>query len=147
MHYGDPETLGAGRTREYRKRLASKGVKSVHLHYWNETMLVLKNLCDQYDLNMNQVVNALILGRITPYPQIDGGCDNEFLAKMKKRLPIGEKKNRLIQSRTLAEWARFTGIKYATLQKRLDNGWSIEDALLTPVGQRTNRISKKGGAA
>ena len=34
---------------------------------------------------------------------------------------------------TLAEWAKILGIKYATLRKRLDEGWSVEDAFHTPL--------------
>lgn len=37
------------------------------------------------------------------------------------------------ESRTVAEWAKILGIKYATLRKRLEEGWSVEDAFHTPV--------------
>jgi len=39
------------------------------------------------------------------------------------------------QTRTLAEWARITGIKYQTLFHRIDTGWPIEKALNRPVGR------------
>lgn len=37
------------------------------------------------------------------------------------------------ESRTVAEWAKILGIKYATLRKRLEEGWSVEDAFHTQV--------------
>ena len=36
--------------------------------------------------------------------------------------------------KTVAEWARFTGISENVLYRRLQIGWSIERALNTPVG-------------
>lgn len=37
------------------------------------------------------------------------------------------------ECRTLAEWSKTLGIKYATLRKRLEDGWSVEDAFHTPL--------------
>lgn len=37
------------------------------------------------------------------------------------------------QSHTASEWSRIYGIKYATLLKRVRKGWSVEDALTTPI--------------
>lgn len=37
------------------------------------------------------------------------------------------------ESHTIAEWAKLLGIKYGTLHKRLEEGWSAEDAFHTPV--------------
>ncbi|WP_234680800.1 hypothetical protein [Bradyrhizobium monzae] len=39
-------------------------------------------------------------------------------------------------SRPLADWARLAGISSDTLTKRLDAGWSVEDALTKPVGKQ-----------
>ena len=35
------------------------------------------------------------------------------------------------ETHTMAEWARIKGIKYATLQSRLIDGWPVEKALNT----------------
>lgn len=38
---------------------------------------------------------------------------------------------------TIKEWADITGLKYDTLFNRLRYlGWSVEDSLLTPLGER-----------
>lgn len=37
------------------------------------------------------------------------------------------------ESKTVKEWSRILGISFYTVQARLDRGWSIDDALLTPV--------------
>jgi len=37
--------------------------------------------------------------------------------------------------RTVSEWGRIVGISRTTIQKRLSQGWSIEDAVLTPVSK------------
>jgi len=41
------------------------------------------------------------------------------------------------EERTLMEWSREFGIKYATLSARLKYGWDIERALFTPVGDKS----------
>ena len=33
--------------------------------------------------------------------------------------------------RTLAEWEKITGLKKSTIQSRLKNGWTVEEALFT----------------
>lgn len=43
----------------------------------------------------------------------------------------------------VSQWARETGIPVATLQRRLKMGWSVEQALATPV--MTNRRNRKAG--
>lgn len=44
----------------------------------------------------------------------------------------------------LADWAIELGMKFTTLQSRLDDyGWSVEDALSLPVARGTTRISRK----
>ena len=46
------------------------------------------------------------------------------------------------QTKTIAEWARDQGIKYQTLYRRLTwCGWSVEDALLTPVQKPPDRVA------
>lgn len=42
-------------------------------------------------------------------------------------------------SRTVADWARLTGISSDTLTKRLNAGWSVEDAMTKPVGNQGRR--------
>jgi hypothetical protein len=37
------------------------------------------------------------------------------------------------ETHTIAEWERITGIQNQTIQKRIRDGWSEEDAVLTPV--------------
>jgi RNA polymerase sigma factor (sigma-70 family) len=43
------------------------------------------------------------------------------------------------QSLTIAGWARVSGIPYFTLRQRINGGWSIEEALATPVDTRHGR--------
>ena len=38
-------------------------------------------------------------------------------------------------SRSVAEWCELLNLTYSTVQHRIQNGWSDEDALLTPVRQ------------
>lgn len=38
------------------------------------------------------------------------------------------------RSKTLAQWARHTGIRWGVLWRRLDLGWSVGKTLFTPVG-------------
>ncbi|UEM16588.1 hypothetical protein J4G43_021660 [Bradyrhizobium barranii subsp. barranii] len=40
------------------------------------------------------------------------------------------------ETRTVADWARLIGIHPDTLGKRLALGWSVEEALTTPVGKQ-----------
>lgn len=44
------------------------------------------------------------------------------------------------QSKTKSEWADLYGLKYTTLFRRIERGWSIERALTTPIKHH------KGGA-
>lgn len=44
-------------------------------------------------------------------------------------------------SNVSAEWARVTGIHRATIEFRLDHGWSVEDALTVPVVRGRNQFS------
>lgn len=37
------------------------------------------------------------------------------------------------ETHTIAEWSRKVGIKYPTLRRRIESGWSIEDALFKPL--------------
>ncbi|QDM16736.1 hypothetical protein FNL55_12245 [Tardiphaga sp. vice352] len=39
-------------------------------------------------------------------------------------------------SYTIAGWARKTGLRYGTLIKRFENGWTVERALTTPLSPR-----------
>lgn len=49
--------------------------------------------------------------------------------------------NRLItfrgETKTLKEWSEKTGLKYQTLQKRLNKGWTVEEALTLPTQPNT----------
>jgi hypothetical protein len=40
------------------------------------------------------------------------------------------------ESKTLVDWSRDTGIKQTTIGERLRRGWTIEQALETPVGTK-----------
>jgi hypothetical protein len=44
---------------------------------------------------------------------------------------------------TVADWARRTGMGADTLAKRLYSGWSVEDALTTPVGKQGRKPKPK----
>ncbi len=44
---------------------------------------------------------------------------------------------------TLSEWARRVGIKHGALFSRLRNGWTVEEALTTPVGQSMRDARRK----
>lgn len=43
------------------------------------------------------------------------------------------------RSQTVAAWARERGLKRLTLSKRLQSGWTISDALTTPVGSTRSK--------
>lgn len=50
--------------------------------------------------------------------------------------PIKDKRVKTIieyngEKRSLAEWSKFTGIKYSTLKRRLDHGWDVEKTFMT----------------
>lgn len=46
-------------------------------------------------------------------------------------------------SRPVAEWARLIGMSADTLGKRLSLGWSVEEALTTPVGKQGRKPKPK----
>lgn len=46
------------------------------------------------------------------------------------------------QTMLLADWAKKTGIDRRTISHRLKEGWSVEDALSTPIGTRNKRYKK-----
>lgn len=43
------------------------------------------------------------------------------------------------KTQTIAQWAEEIGMKYNTLDERLRKGWSVERALITPVGKLRKR--------
>lgn len=45
---------------------------------------------------------------------------------------------------TISAWARHLGIRTATLRCRLDDGWSVERTLTTPVARRRKRSTTQG---
>lgn len=55
--------------------------------------------------------------------------------------------NRMItaygETKTMAEWARFVGLKRATLARRIENGWSAEEALSIPKLERGEHYYRK----
>lgn len=51
------------------------------------------------------------------------------------------------ESLPIAEWARRTGINRATIQDRLYNGWTIEEALMTPRRPPRNKLGRKHAAS
>ena len=55
------------------------------------------------------------------------------------------RKNKIVEfngeSYTIAEWSEKLGIPYSRIYNRLDNGWSVEKALSTPVNAK--HINKK----
>lgn len=42
-------------------------------------------------------------------------------------------------TRTIAEWARLSGIRYQVLRNRINAGWPMHKALTTPVIQRSSK--------
>lgn len=58
---------------------------------------------------------------------------------------VNKRNNRRITflgvTRVLAEWARLTGIHRATIEYRLDHGWSVEHTLTTPARIGRNQFS------
>ena len=38
------------------------------------------------------------------------------------------------ETKPISEWARDVGINYRTIRSRLNYGWSVDDAIFTPVG-------------
>lgn len=59
--------------------------------------------------------------------------------------------NRLLtfcgQTKTLAEWCEFLGLRYSTVWHRLKSGWSVERALTTSAETATQPSSNQGDAA
>ena len=43
------------------------------------------------------------------------------------------------KTHTLAQWSRYTKIKYVTLYTRIRHGWTIEDVLTTPILERKTK--------
>lgn len=44
------------------------------------------------------------------------------------------------ETHCLSDWARISGVKRPTLFQRLNNGWSIEQALTTPTKQKVKHV-------
>ena len=44
--------------------------------------------------------------------------------------------HRRYRGKTIDEWVRKTGLKKVTIYKRLGRGWSLEEAILTPAGEK-----------
>jgi hypothetical protein len=42
---------------------------------------------------------------------------------------------------TMKQWSRKLGFGYVTLKNRLDRGWTVEEALTTPIQRRGVRIT------
>lgn len=49
------------------------------------------------------------------------------------------------ETKHLSEWCRIFNVKYSTIEYRLKNGYSVEEAFETPIGkyERTNKYAKK----
>lgn len=47
------------------------------------------------------------------------------------------------QTKTIAEWAVETGIKYRSLVERVYNGWSDDDVLTIPINSSKDHIKYK----
>lgn len=43
----------------------------------------------------------------------------------------------------VTDWAKKLGIKRITLYRRLDKGWSVEEALSTPIDERKRNLRRK----
>ena len=44
------------------------------------------------------------------------------------------------ETHCLSDWAKISGIKRPTLLQRINNGWSIEQALTTPTKQKVKHV-------
>lgn len=57
------------------------------------------------------------------------------------------RRNRMIEyngkTHALVEWSEITGLKRTTIAARLDKGWSVHNALTTPVLRRPNANAKR----
>lgn len=61
------------------------------------------------------------------------GQQQGYNRKTNRYITIGE------ETHTLEEWARIKGIGPDVIKHRESRGWSIEDAILIPVGQKRQR--------
>ena len=68
----------------------------------------------------------------TPYHPGRGGCNRE----VKKYEYDG-------RSLSLTEWSNETGVKYELLHNRLRSGWTIAEAIETPVGKLPERLARQ----
>lgn len=57
----------------------------------------------------------------------------------KKEQTRNRRISRVINGRTIAEWAELTGIDYYTFRMRLKKGWTFEKAINTPVKKYTKK--------
>lgn len=42
------------------------------------------------------------------------------------------------ETKTMMEWSKVLGMSYTTLRRRINSGWDVERAFLTPIGGGTN---------
>lgn len=98
-----------------------KGFKaSTHWEIRMQSLAVAKQIREERELERRRKISVANKGKASPKP------DTLIYSA------LGEK-------HTLPEWARLTGIQYHTLQSRLRSGWSIVEALTTPVQGRQKR--------
>lgn len=50
------------------------------------------------------------------------------------------------RSDSIAGWARYSGVRYSTLRQRLENGWTVREAIETPVDIRRGRAEHRNAA-
>lgn len=56
----------------------------------------------------------------------------EQMSNMRKNVNLEYKG----ETQTLSEWCRRLGLKYSTIEYRIKNGWTVEEAFEIPVGQK-----------
>lgn len=136
-------------------RRASSGTHSDARHYLLERRI---SVCDEWTVPGEGVLNfciwAITKGGYYPGSTLDRVANgrpyrpNNCRFISRKAQAYNRSTNRRIrignEVHTLEEWSRRTNVPPDVIKHREERGWSIEEAILTPVGQK--RMKKDEGA-